>query len=358
MPTALAADAFGFDLPECKIALRPAVPRESAKLLCVDAQGVLLDRRIGDLSQFLRRGDVLVINESWVMPAALTGLRCARPGGQDVPIRCNLLRRLAADRWSALARPGKRLRIGDVLRFGAGLEARIEAKDEAQLHLRFDLTGQDLDRAIEAIGDAPLPPYIAGRRAADAQDLRDYQTLYANPAGQHLSVAAPTAGLHLTASLMEAIQAMGVSIARLSLGVGAGTFLPVTAQELTDHRMHCEPFCVDRAAADTINTARASGGRVIAVGTTTLRAMESCPWIGGRIEAAHGETRIFLRPGSRFHSADMLMTNFHLPRSTLFMLVCAFAGTASMRSAYAHAIASDYRFYSYGDANLLWRADG
>ncbi len=358
MPGSLAANHFAFCLPERHIALRPAMPREAAKLLCLDAKGQMQDRAVGDLPKLLRPGDALVINDSWVIRAALVGVRCARNGGPDVAIHCNLLRRLEADCWSALARPGKRLRVGDALRFGGDLEARIEAKDGASLHLRFDRASKVLDEAIEANGRAPLPPYIAGRRPADAQDFTDYQTLYADKAGAHASVAAPTAGLHLTENLLERLQSLGVGIIRVSLGVGAGTFLPVTAEDVSEHVMHSEPFQVSHEAADALNAARAVGGRIIAVGTTALRALESCPWIRGKIQPYSGETRIFLRPGSRFNSADMLMTNFHLPRSTLFMLVCGFAGTQAMQRVYAHAIAADYRFYSYGDANLLWRADG
>lgn len=371
MPTAMALGEFTFSLPERQIALRPAEPRESAKLLCVGGDGALSDREIGDLPLLLRRGDALVINDSWVIRAALVGWRGGRAGGVDIPIRCNLLRRLAPDCWEALARPGKRLRVGDILTFGAheptasgsdllgaALRARIEAKHGASLHLRFDQSGGALDAAIEVIGSAPLPPYIAGRRAADSQDFKDYQTLYADKAGAHVSVAAPTAGLHITEGLLKRFQAMGVAIVRLSLGVGAGTFLPVAVDDVSQHAMHSEPFRVSEEAASTINAARASGGRIVSVGTTALRALESCPWPSGKIQASLGETRIFLRPGSCFHSADMLLTNFHLPRSTLFMLVCGFAGIEAMQRAYAHAINADYRFYSYGDANLLWRAHG
>lgn len=358
LPVSLAADPFSFDLPEQHIALRPIHPREAGKLLCVQAGGALADRRIADFPAFLRPGDALVLNESWVLPAALAGWRRARAGGQDIPIRCNLLARLGPDCWAVLAKPGKRLKVGDALQFGPHLPAEILHKDGAQVHLRFELAGEALDAAIEAIGQAPLPPYIAGRRPVDAQDLTDYQTIYANRGGQHPSVAAPTAGLHLTPPLLQALRAQDVDIVRISLGVGAGTFLPVSTDNLADHRMHAEPFCVSPGAADAINAARAGGGRIIALGTTTLRALESCPWQEGKIQPAQGETRIFLRPGSRLRSADMLLTNFHLPRSTLFMLVCAFAGTQAMQAAYAHAIAADYRFYSYGDASLLWRADG
>ena len=358
MPVSLAADPFSFDLPEQHIALRPAQPREAGRLLCVQPGRALADHRIADFPAFLRPGDALVLNESWVMRAALAGWRCARAGGQEIPVRCNLLARLGPACWAALARPGKRLKIGDALQFGPLLRAEILHKDGAQLHLGFDSAGEALDYAIDAVGQAPLPPYIAGRRPADAQDLTDYQTIYANRGGLHASVAAPTAGLHLTPPLLQALRAQEVDIIRISLGVGAGTFLPITEENLADHRMHGEPFCVSPGAADAINAARAGGGRIIALGTTTLRALESCHWKEGKIQPAQGETRIFLRPGCSFRSADMLMTNFHLPRSTLFMLVCAFAGTPVMQAAYAHAIAADYRFYSYGDASLLWRSDG
>jgi len=347
---------FDFALPDALIALRPAEPRESARLLCVAADGALDDRTVGDLPGLLRAGDVLVVNDSWVTPAALTGERPARSeGGQAVAVAINLLERLSPSSWTAMARPGKRLREGDRLDFSAGLSATVTAKHDAILTLAFDRSGADLSETIARIGAAPLPPYILSKREADAQDLEDYQTVYAAPESLHHSVAAPTAGLHLTPNLLRRLEHGGVRLAPITLGVGAGTFLPVKTDEVDQHEMHAEAFSVGEQAAQIINAARGQGGRIIAVGTTSLRALESCSWEGGLLQPASGATRLFIKPGHRFRSVDGLMTNFHLPRSTLFMLVCAFAGVASMRAAYAHAVAQTYRFFSYGDASLLWR---
>lgn len=332
-------------------------PRERARLLHIPAESAWADLLVADLPGLLRAGDCLVLNDSWVTPAALEGVRAAREGdGEGVAVHVNLLERCSPGSWRAMARPGKRLRPGDCIAFAADLSACVQEKDGAELLLEFSQAGAGLDAALERIGQAPLPPYILAQRPADQRDRQDYQTAYADRAAPALSVAAPTAGLHLTPALLARLEAAGVRLARITLGVGAGTFLPVPEEDLANHVLHAERFAVSEAACAIINTARAGGGRVIAAGTTSLRALESCSWGAQGVEPASGETRLFLRPGHAFRSADGLLTNFHLPRSTLFMLVCAFAGVARMQAAYAHALASGYRFYSYGDASLLWRA--
>jgi S-adenosylmethionine:tRNA ribosyltransferase-isomerase len=353
---------FDFDLPEDRIALRPAAPRDSARLLEVRPGAGLADRRVSELPNLLRAGDVLVLNDTRVIPARLKGQRLREES--RVPVEATLHRRLSPHAWTAFMRPGKRLAAGDRVVFGeaedracflASLEATVKAKGEdGEVTLAFDLAGPDLDAAIAERGAMPLPPYIAARRREDAQDRTDYQTVYAAEDG---SVAAPTAGLHFTPELLEHLGRAGVEIARVTLHVGAGTFLPVKTENVSQHRMHSEWGEVEAATAARLNQARAAGGRIVCVGTTSLRLLESATGEDGRVRAFAGETDIFITPGYRFRAADGLMTNFHLPRSTLFMLVCAFAGIETMKAAYAHSIAAGYRFYSYGDASLLWRRD-
>ncbi len=343
---------FDFDLPEDLIALRPASPRDSARLLVVPPDGGFDDRRVADLPGLLRAGDALVFNDTRVIAARLIGTR--RRGDDVARIEATLHKRLSPVTWSAFARPGKRLAVGDRIAFGA-LSALVEAKGEGgEIVLAFDVSGSGLDAAVEREGAMPLPPYIAGRRPEDDRDRADYQTIYAR---EPASVAAPTAGLHFTPELMERLAAAGVSSHFVTLHVGAGTFLPVKSEAVADHRMHAEFGEVSARVADDLNAIRAAGGRVICVGTTSLRLLESAADADGAIHPFAAETAIFITPGYRFRAADGLLTNFHLPRSTLFMLVSAFAGQGRMRAAYEHAIARSYRFYSYGDASLLWRAD-
>ncbi len=349
-------DLFDFELPEELIALRPARPRDRARLLHVCAEGGFEDRVVRDAPSLFRRGDLLVFNDTRVIPAALKAVRPSRdPQGPAVHVSLNLIERVGADVWRALAKPGKRLKEGDGLFFDDGLFATIEAKsDEGEFTLRFDRAGAALDEAIAKIGAPPLPPYIAGKRAPDAEDRADYQTIYAAKDG---AVAAPTAGLHFTDDLLARFDAMGVERANLTLHVGAGTFLPVKADDTAAHVMHSEWREISATTAEAINRAKAEGRRVVAVGTTALRSLESAADENGHVRAQAGGTDIFITPGYRFRVVDGLWTNFHLPRSTLFMLVSAFAGLERMQAAYAHAIAQRYRFYSYGDASLLWRAE-
>lgn len=347
---------FDFDLPDALIALRPARPRDSARLLHVKG-GEIEDKGVLDLPALLQPGDRLVFNDTRVIPAALKGIRPARAhgGGGDVEIELNLHKREAEDCWLAFARPAKRLKVDDTLSFQGGLAARVAAKaDNGEVTLVFDRTGPELDKAIVAAGAPPLPPYIASKRAPDMADLEDYQTVYAAPdkAG---SVAAPTAGLHFTDRLLAALDARGVSRTHVTLHVGAGTFLPVKTENVSEHQMHAEWYEISEQAAHDINTTRTQGGRIIAVGTTSLRTLESAGDASGAIQSGARETDIFITPGYRFKTVDGLMTNFHLPKSTLFMLVSALAGFDEMHAAYAHAIAQRYRFFSYGDSSLLWR---
>ncbi|MES2034812.1 MAG: tRNA preQ1(34) S-adenosylmethionine ribosyltransferase-isomerase QueA [Pseudomonadota bacterium] len=362
---------FDFDLPEDLIALRPASPREAARLLVVRpaaADGSTLeDLTVGDLPGLLRAGDALVFNDTRVIPARLDGLRAARTeGGGDghrVAVEATLHKRLTANRWSAFMRPGKRLKVDDRVRFGAHddracdlgqLDATVVEKGEGgEVVLAFDLSGPDLDIAINTSGHMPLPPYIAAKRPEDDQDRSDYQTVYAREDG---SVAAPTAGLHFTPELLARLADAGVSQHFVTLHVGAGTFLPVKSDDLSEHRMHAEYGQVSAETAAALNAVRAAGGRIVCVGTTSLRLLESATGEDGVIKPWADETAIFITPGYRFRAADVLMTNFHLPKSTLFMLVSAFAGQGLMREAYGHAIATGYRFYSYGDSSLLFRA--
>ena len=346
-------DAFDFDLPDDRIALRPASPRDTARLLQVGER--LSDHRVTDLSQLLQPGDLLVLNDTRVFPAALKGIRPARPlgGGGDVAVDVNLLERVGQE-WSAFARPAKRLKAGDTLHFGE-LSAVVSSREGGAITLRFEREGDALREALEREGSMPLPPYIGRKRAVDERDRVDYQTVYAGE-GFGDSVAAPTAGLHFTPAVFEALGRRGVDVARVTLHVGAGTFLPVTADDTDDHRMHHEIGAIGEAAADAINRARRDGRRVIAVGTTSLRTLESAQMVDGEVVAQTIDTDIFITPGYDFRIVDGLMTNFHLPRSTLFMLVSALAGLDRMQAAYAHAIETGYRFYSYGDSSLIWRA--
>ena len=354
-------DAFDFVLPPERIALAPAIPRDSARMLVVGADGGLLDARVRELPDFLRRGDALVVNDTKVIAARLEGVRVR--GDAIASIEATLIERVDDCRWRALARPAKRLKVGERIRFGessdsmacllAALDAEVEDKGEAgEVLLRFDFAGAALDEAIERLGAPPLPPYIASRRALSPSDRADYQTMFAAEPG---AVAAPTAGLHFTPALVERLAEHGVALHRLTLHVGAGTFAPVRVEDTRDHKMHAEWGSIDAATADALNAARERGGRVVCVGTTSARILESAADENGRLGPFAGETDIFITPGYRFRCVDALMTNFHLPRSTLFMLVSAFSGLETMRAAYAHAIQAGYRFYSYGDACLLIR---
>jgi S-adenosylmethionine:tRNA ribosyltransferase-isomerase len=343
---------FDFDLPEDRIALRPVEPRDSARLLVVRPNQAPDDRIVRDLPALLQPGDVLVFNDTRVIPARLDGVR--EREGSVVAVEATLHKRTAPDRWTAFMKPGKRLRPGDAVRFGA-LTAAVQAKHEGgEVELRFNLAGAALDEAIAAEGLMPLPPYIAAKRGEDDRDRSDYQTVYARDPG---SVAAPTAGLHFTPPLLAALSVRGVEQRFVTLHVGAGTFLPVKADDLSEHRMHAESGEVSAETAAALNRARAEGRRIVCVGTTSLRLVESAADEHGVIHPFSDETAIFITPGYRFRAADVLMTNFHLPKSTLFMLVSAFAGTETMKAAYARAIATGYRFYSYGDASLLFRND-
>jgi S-adenosylmethionine:tRNA ribosyltransferase-isomerase len=352
-------DLFDFELPEQRIALRPAEPREAARLLVVAPQG-LRDAHVGDLPDFLRPGDVLVVNDARVIPAQLFGWR--ERDGTRARIDATLHKREDDSHWRAFLRPAKKLQIGETVFFGGpkesaacqadALSAKAVEKNDGEFLLAFNLAGAALDDAIQAHGHMPLPPYIAARRSDDARDAKDYQTLFAEKSG---AVAAPTAGLHFTEKLVAAVREAGATIEKVTLLVGAGTFLPVKADDTADHVMHKEFGEIDKATASRLNAVRAAGGRIVAVGTTSLRILESAADATGRIGSFAGDTDIFITPGYDFRAVDVLMTNFHLPRSTLFMLVCAFSGLENMKAAYAHAIEERYRFYSYGDACLLLR---
>ncbi len=339
--------AFDFELPRALIAERPQTPREAAKLLHV-GPAALDDAHVGDLPTLLRPGDLLVLNDTKVIPARLRGRR------GTAGIEVTLHERLGLSLWKAFARPAKKLAAGDVVRFAEGFSAAVAEKGEAgEVTLAFDCGGDALMAALEAHGELPLPPYIKREHGADEQDRRDYQTIYARDPG---AVAAPTAGLHFTPALLQALERRGIGRETLTLHVGAGTFLPVKVEDTRDHKMHAERGVITAAAAARINAARAAGGRIVAVGTTALRLLESAADDSGQLHPFDGATEIFITPGYRFRMVDVLMTTFHLPRSTLFMLVSAFAGLERMRSAYAHAMTHGYRFYSYGDASLLERA--
>ncbi|HKS17842.1 MAG TPA: tRNA preQ1(34) S-adenosylmethionine ribosyltransferase-isomerase QueA [Bradyrhizobium sp.] len=355
-------DLFDFELPAERIALRPASPRDSARMLVVQPDGMLRDSAVTDLPHWLEPGDQFVVNDTKVIAAQLRGRRIGRD--TEPKIEATLIKRLDGSRWQALVKPARKLAAGDRIRFGnegkvcllGHLDAEVEAKGgEGEVTLSFSLHGPSLDQAIADLGAPPLPPYIASKRTPDDRDAADYQTMFAANEG---AVAAPTAGLHFTPDLEAALRHHGVGLHRLTLHVGAGTFLPVKADDTADHRMHAEWGCVTAATAGALNEARANGGRIVAVGTTSLRLLESAAAEDGTIQPFTGETSIFITPGYRFRAVDVLLTNFHLPRSTLFMLVSAFCGLETMKRAYAHAIKSGYRFYSYGDACLLFRKRG
>ncbi len=343
-------DAFDFELPEERIALRPAAPRDSARMLVVGPGSSLADHHVRDLPQLLRPGDVLVLNDTRVIPAQLNGRR--ERAGSTIDIGVTLIERLDDRHWWSFAKPGRRLKPQDRITFGQDDFSAdvVEKADDGRVLLRFDRAGSDLDEALERIGAPPLPPYIAGQRCADERDRARYQTIYARHSG---AVAAPTAGLHFTDDLFRRLDGEGILRAFVTLHVGAGTFLPVKADDTVDHVMHAETGEISAGTAEKINDARERGGRVVAVGTTSLRLLESAADDGGRVAPFAGDTDIFITPGYRFRTVDLLMTNFHLPRSTLFMLVSAFSGLETMQRAYRHAIDREYRFYSYGDACLL-----
>jgi S-adenosylmethionine:tRNA ribosyltransferase-isomerase len=384
-------DLFDFDLPTDRIALRPASPRDAARLLVVrphlpftpaeaGAQDdtiedkrldpwvpasagtngdIFEDRKIVDLADLLRPGDALVVNDSKVIAARLKGRRIGR-GDTEPAIEATLHKRIDGSHWKAFVLGAKKLAVGDTLRFGAEgrvcfldeLDAQVSQKDEGgELTLSFSFHGPVLDQAIAERGDMPLPPYIASRRAPDDRDRADYQTLFAREDG---SVAAPTAGLHFTENMLERLKARGIGLHKVTLHVGAGTFLPVRADDTESHKMHAEFGSVSAEVADALNAARGQGGRIVAVGSTALRLLESAAAADSKLRAFAGDTAIFITPGYRFKTVDLMLTNFHLPRSTLFMLVAAFSGLDTMKRAYAHAISSGYRFYSYGDACLLY----
>ena len=336
-------DLFDFDLPPANIALRPAAPRDAARMLVLEGDATR-DAGVADLPSSLRRGDMLVFNDTRVIPAQLDGRR------GDAKIGATLHKREGPRRWRAFIRNARRLRDGDVIDFGNGVSAAaVDRKDDGSYALVF-AGDEPVELLLERAGHMPLPPYIAGKRPTDERDADDYQTMFAAEPG---AVAAPTAALHFTPALMAALEAAGIGHATLTLHVGAGTFLPVKATDTTEHRMHAEWGRIDAATADRLNAVRAGGGRVIAVGTTSLRLIESATGEDDVIRPFDGDTAIFITPGYRFRGIDGLMTNFHLPRSTLFMLVSALMGRKRMQAAYAHAIAGGYRFYSYGDASLL-----
>ena len=349
-PLGMTTGDFDFELPRKAIAQHPVSPRDAARLLVVDRG--LVDRGVAELPGLLRPGDVLVVNDTRVIPARLFGRR------GDAKVEVTLTAPEAGDasegvRWRALARPARRLRPGDRIDFGSGLAARVTDQGaRGEVGLAFELGGAAFTAALERAGAMPLPPYIKRAAGAAARDRDDYQTIFAARAG---AVAAPTAGLHFTEELLAALEDRGVARVEVTLHVGPGTFRPVTAEDPRDHRMHAEWGEITQSAAAAINEAAAAGGRVVAVGSTALRLLETAARDDGRLAAFSGETDIFILPGHRFKAVDLMLTNFHLPRSTLFMLVCAFAGTTRMKRAYDHAISEGYRFFSYGDACLLHR---
>lgn len=337
---------FDYELPEALIALRPARPRPASRLL-VAAGDAIVDSSVARLGDWLRPGDLMVLNDTRVIPARLNGIR--RRPGSEVAVEATLIAVTADGLWRALAKPGRRLAVGDRIDFGPTAAAVLE-KDGAELTLAFDHAGADLDAALAAVGEMPLPPYIAARRAPDAADREDYQTVFATRPG---AVAAPTASLHFDTGLLAALAAQGVGTARVTLHVGAGTFLPVKVEDVAAHRMHAEWGEVGPEAADAVAATIAAGGRVIPVGTTALRVLETAATGPRAMAPWRGETDIFIRPGHAFRVVDGLMTNFHLPKSTLLMLVSALMGVERIRAIYAHAIAERYRFFSYGDSSLL-----
>ena len=341
---------FDFDLPETLIATRPAEPRSSARLLVAEGDRIT-DARVTDLVDWLRPGDRLVLNDTKVIPARLSGYRerVGPDGPTQARIEVTLLEPRAGGHWAALVKPLKKIREGERIVFAAGLTATLEAKEDGQGILGFDLAGEDFDAALAEAGSMPLPPYIAAKRAADERDKTDYQTVWARHSG---AVAAPTASLHFDAPLLATLEAKGVQFTHVTLHVGAGTFLPVKVENVKDHKMHAEWGRVTPEAAAEIAATKAAGGRVIPVGTTALRLIESAAR-SGVIAPWEGPTDIFIYPGFDFHVADALMTNFHLPKSTLMMLVSALMGAERIRRIYDHAVRSEYRFFSYGDASLL-----
>jgi S-adenosylmethionine:tRNA ribosyltransferase-isomerase len=355
-------DLFDFDLPSERIALRPVVPRDAARLLVVqpNASPELQDKAVRDLPDLLNPGDALVVNDTRVIPARLSGRRLGRE--TEPKIEATLTERLDGSRWRAFVRPAKKLASGDIVRFGeegkvcflGQLDATVEAKGEGgEVTFSFAFHGPVLDQAIAERGDMPLPPYIASRRRPDERDRADYQTLFARDDG---SVAAPTAGLHFTDELMARLAARSISVHKVTLHVGPGTFLPVHVEDTADHKMHTEHAVLTAPTAEALNAVRAKGCKIVAVGSTALRTIESAAGDSGTIKPFEGDTSIFITPGYRLKAVDAMMTNFHLPRSTLFMLVSAFCGLDVMKRAYVHAIGHGYRFYSYGDASLLFRA--
>lgn len=362
-------DLFDFTLPDSAIALYPAEPRDAARMLVVRAvagscaldDADLADKGVRDLPSLLQPGDALVFNDTRVIPAALSGVRIR--DGREANVSFNLTKRVDGHRWKAFARPAKRLEVGDRLRLGennaaclaGALNATVSEKGEAgEVELAFEFSDAVLDEAIASAGVMPLPPYIALKRAPEDRDRASYQTIYADKDG---AVAAPTAGLHFTPELFAALDARGIGRHFVTLHVGAGTFLPVKADDTVDHKMHSEWGTVSAETAAALNAVKARGRRIVCVGTTSLRVLESAARDDGALQAWTGETAIFITPGYRFKCVDALMTNFHLPRSTLFMLVSAFSGLGTMRAAYGHAIREGYRFYSYGDASLLFRSE-
>ena len=337
---------FDFDLPEALIATRPARPRTSARLLLAEGDRIT-DRQVSDLTQILRPGDRLVLNNTKVLPARLFGTR--QRGDAVAKVEITLLEPRPQG-WRALAKPLRKVQPGEVIRFSDRLSATVAEKSETDLTLAFALTGDDFDAALAEAGVMPLPPYIAAKRAADDQDRTDYQTVFARHSG---AVAAPTASLHFDEALLKALAAKGVDFTEVTLHVGAGTFLPVKVDDVTTHKMHAEWGRVTAAAAEEINATKRAGGRVIPVGTTALRLIESAADATGILHPFEAETDIFIYPGYRFRVTDALMTNFHLPKSTLVMLVSALMGDDRIRQIYAHAVRTGYRFFSYGDSSLL-----
>ena len=354
-------DDFDFELPTENIALRPVSPRDAARLLVVtpNSDQLLADHIISELPDLLKEGDILVCNDTKVIPARLRGKRTGR--GTTTPvIEVTLHQKISPSGWKAFAKPGRKLNVDDTICFSStsdvcmadNLQANVIAKGEGgEIELAFNLTGPFLDAAIASNGEMPLPPYIASKRPCDDRDLKDYQTIYAEHTG---AVAAPTAGLHFTPDLVSRLSAKGISLQYLTLHVGAGTFLPVKADDTNEHKMHAENGVLSAELAEQLNEAKAKGRRIIAVGTTALRLLESASDENGKLSAFSDSTEIFITPGYKFRYIDGLLTNFHLPRSTLFMLVSAFSGLEEMRATYAHAIDNGYRFYSYGDASLLF----
>ncbi|MBO6918658.1 MAG: tRNA preQ1(34) S-adenosylmethionine ribosyltransferase-isomerase QueA [Rhizobiaceae bacterium] len=355
-------DLFDFELPDERIALRPAVPRDAAKMLVVkpsndDAQQAdFTDAGVLDLANYLSEGDAIVFNDTKVIPAQFEGRRIR--GENEIKVSATLHMRASANEWKAFIRPGKRIKIGDQIIFanadGDQLEAVVSKKsDGGEVTLTFSYSAQELDEKVAVIGKIPLPPYIASKRGEDAQDSVDYQTMYAKDAG---AVAAPTAGLHFTDRIFDTLKHKGVKCHFVTLHVGAGTFLPVKADDTADHKMHSEIGFVSEEIANSLNETKAKGGKIVSVGTTSLRLLESATSEDGTVKPWSGPTDIFITPGYKFRAVDILMTNFHLPKSTLFMLVSAFSGFDVMHKAYKHAIENEYRFYSYGDSSLLFRA--